>query len=378
MTTATPTPAPALTPNPAPTDRPGRWMSWWYVVLGLGLAPGGATLAWAHLRAEGLTVTSVGGLVGLAAGATALVTGARGLLPRHRGWRRVLLVPVVLVVLYALVMPWCLAVYATFPPRPSIDRGAAERAGLDVTDLTFPAADGSELAAWYVPPRNGAVVIVLHGSSSTRANVVDQMAVFADAGYGVLAYDARGHGGSEGRGMEFGWTADGDVSAAIDDLVERQGADPERIVVYGRSLGGEVAIGAGGRDRRIAAVVAEGAIGRSAADHEWLADAYGWRGTAQLLVDRVTYGLTDALVPAGPPPPLRSAVAASSAPPVLMITAGDVPDEARAARWIQEGSPDTVDIWTVEGAGHTQGLRTAPEEWTERVLGFMDAALEDR
>ena len=60
--------------------------------------------------------------------------------------------------------------------------------------------------------------------------------------------------------------------------------------------------------------------------------------------------------------------------PVLLVTAGGVPDEGHAAEALRRAAPDAVSVWTVDGAGHTGGLRTDPEGWEERVVGFLDAA----
>ena len=49
--------------------------------------------------------------------------------------------------------------------------------------------------------------------------------------------------------------------------------------------------------------------------------------------------------------------------------------EEDAGRWIQTGSPDTVDLWVVPGSGHTGGLGTAAAEWESRVNLFLDDAL---
>jgi len=356
----------------APERPSGGWVAWWYLLLGTALLSGAVTVAWTHLRADGLTVAAAGGLVGLLAGAAAVSAGLRGTWSRLRGRGRSALVLAVLLAAYPLLIPWCIAVMATVPARHRVDDSAAARAGVEVVEITYPAGDGAELSGWFADSRNGGFVVVLPGSSSTRSDVVAQTAVFAQAGYGVLAVDARGHGRSGGRAMDFGWGAERDVSSAIDALIERHGGIPAAIAVYGASLGGEVAIGAAGSDDRITAVVAEGVTGRSVADHEWLPRSFGWRGDAQLVVDRVTFGLADALVPESPPPPLRTSVAAGF--PLLLITAGRVSDEGRAAVWIREGSPDTVRIWTVPGAGHTGGVRERPAEWSERVLDFLALA----
>ena len=123
-----------------------------------------------------------------------------------------------------------------------------------------------DLAGWYVPSSNGAAVVLRHGSGSTRTDVLDQAAAIARGGYGVLLTDARGHGESGGRAMDFGWFGDADTTAAVTFLTEQPDVDADRIGVVGMSMGGEEAIGAAAADPRISAVVAEGATGRTDAD----------------------------------------------------------------------------------------------------------------
>jgi alpha-beta hydrolase superfamily lysophospholipase len=64
--------------------------------------------------------------------------------------------------------------------------------------VAFRTADGVQLSAWYIPPRNGAAVLLLPGAGSTRAAVLSQGAVLARHGYGALLLDGRGHGRSGG------------------------------------------------------------------------------------------------------------------------------------------------------------------------------------
>jgi hypothetical protein len=63
--------------------------------------------------------------------------------------------------------------------------------------------------------------------------------------------------------------------------------------------------------------------------------------------------------------------------PALLIAAGDVQTEQYAAAYIRGGASHSVELWTVPGAGHTQGLSTAPHEWGQRVTTFLDQALSD-
>lgn len=62
--------------------------------------------------------------------------------------------------------------------------------------------------------RTAGAIVLLHGAGSTRSDVLDQAAVLAHYGFGVLMIDARGHGDSGGRAMDFGWHGDADSAAA--------------------------------------------------------------------------------------------------------------------------------------------------------------------
>jgi pimeloyl-ACP methyl ester carboxylesterase len=275
------------------------------------------------------------------------------------------------------VAMWSLgqAVMATNAPRTSVGDVTPADAGLPYSDVEFVTVDGVTLSGWFIPSTNGAAVVLLHGSGSTRASVLDHAAVLAEHGYGVLMFDARGHGRSDGRAMAFGWYGDDDTSAAVTFLQTRLGVDDGRIAAVGMSMGGEEAIGAAAADGRIQAVVAEGATNRVSGDKAWLSDEYGWRGAVQEGIEWLTYSITDLLTDADPPIALRDAVVAAAPRPVLLIAAGDEENEIHAGRDIASASSGTVELWVVPDTGHTAGIDTHPDEWEERVTTFLDDTL---
>jgi dienelactone hydrolase len=236
-------------------------------------------------------------------------------------------------------------------------------------------ADGVDLAGWYLPSANGAAVVMLHGAGSTRSNVLHHAAALAESGFGVVALDARGHGESDGVAMDFGWYGDLDIAAGVDYLEQRPEVDPARIGLVGFSLGGEAAIGAASGDARIRAVVAEGATGRQADDKDWYSDVYGWRGWVQEQIEKVQFGLVDLLTIAGPPTALRDSIAQAAPTQFLLITAATVPDEGHAAEDLRAAAPDRVEVWTIDGVGHTGGYERDPVGWQRRVTSFLDDAL---
>jgi len=320
-------------------------------------------------------VTKVGWSTGTAVGVLAALAGVAGLVVAARTlgsvrWPGRLAAGVGTVVLLGLcLLTLGQALAATWVPRVEVGRTPAD-VGLEAEDVRLTTSDGVDLAAWYVPPENGTAVVLAHGSGSTRSNVLDQAAVLVENGYGILAFDARGHGDSDGRAMGFGWWGDEDVGAAVDHLVDRPEVD--HVAALGLSMGGEEVIGAMAGDPRIEAVVAEGATGRVAADRGWLSVHYGVRGAFQRQLEGVTTWLTDRFTPADPPRSLRSAVARAQPRPVLLLTAGDVPEESHAAAWISNGAPDSVTVVEQPDTGHTAGLRTDPERWEATVIGFLD------
>jgi hypothetical protein len=72
---------------------------------------------------------------------------------------------------------------------------------------------------------------------------------------------------------------------------------------------------------------------------------------------------------------MRASVAASVGTRFLLITGGDVPEERHAALFMAGAAPDRVEVWTIDDAGHTDGLRVARDEWIRRVTGFLDEVL---
>ena len=339
--------------------------------LGTGV---GAVAGGPHLVKGGSSLVTGAGLVAAAGGLVLVVVGVVALAGAVGRWWRVPVALVAVVLVVPLALAGGVAVAATNPPLAHLGPETPADRGLTYTDVAFPAADGVPLAGWYVPGDSGTAVVLLHGAGSTRSAVLGHLVALVEQGFGVLAVDARGHGGSGGRAMDLGWFGDADVTGAVTFVLDQPGVD--RVAVVGLSMGGEEALGAAAADPRIGAVVAEGATGRVAGDGAWLPDVYGVQGVLQRPTDWLTQAATDLLTEAGPPRTLRAAVESSSCP-VLLIAAGEVADEAHAARFIAAGAPDRVDVWVVAGAGHTGGLAADEREWTLRVTTFLDAALGD-
>jgi fermentation-respiration switch protein FrsA (DUF1100 family) len=119
------------------------------------------------------------------------------------------------------------------------ERGApAPPAGVRERWLT--AADGVRLHAWLVEPPVGAPTLIWsHGNGGNVAGRAEVLLALASRGVGILAYDYRGYGRSDGRPSEAGVYRD--AEAAYDQL-RADGVPASHIVAFGESLGGAVSI----------------------------------------------------------------------------------------------------------------------------------------
>ena len=357
--------------------RPGRAGPWAALSLGTaGLVAGvGIGLRW--LSVDGISLIAVSGLVALLA-SLPLVAAGIARLTYHLGAVMRLGVTIVMGVAVA-VLVWTLSPALIATRVPPIAHGAATPAdfGLDAEEVRFRTADDVDLWAWFIPPTEGATVVLRHGSGSTASSVLPQAEVLAGHGFGVLVPDARGHGFSGGQAMDFGWNGEMDIMAAVDFLVSRPEVDSEAIAVVGMSMGGEEAIGAIGADSRIAAVVAEGATARTDADKVWFNEIYGARGWLQSRLEWMQYGLTDLLTEASKPDALAASAQSAFPRSILMIAGSEMPDETHAAEYVRRQAGENVSVWVVPGAGHIQGLAVAPDDWSREVIGFLETALAE-
>ncbi|MCC6491735.1 MAG: alpha/beta fold hydrolase [Pirellulales bacterium] len=128
-------------------------------------------------------------------------------------------------------------------PAPRLNGADYEAADLPYEDVFFEADDGTRLHGWYVPhPNPKAVMLFAHGNGEHVAALAPMLRLLHQrAEVATFAWDYRGYGHSGGKPHEDNLLADARVAQLW--LAERAGVEPEEVVVYGRSLGGGVAVG---------------------------------------------------------------------------------------------------------------------------------------
>lgn len=130
--------------------------------------------------------------------------------------------------------------------------------GLDYQDVTLRTKDGVEISAWYIPADNArGFILFCHGNAGNISHRLDSIKIFHRLGLGVLIFDYRGYGKSKGSPDEEGTYSD--AEAAWDYLVNILHVKPEKIVLFGRSLGSAVAVELALR-RQAGAIIMESAF----------------------------------------------------------------------------------------------------------------------
>ena len=120
-------------------------------------------------------------------------------------------------------------------------------------EVVLKTADGHEVIAWHVAPREDKPVVLYFQGNGGGLNLrAERFRKLTSDGTGLIALSYRGYGGSSGRPTEAGLIAD--AMAAYDFAAGRYPAD--RIVLWGESLGTGVAV-ALAAERPVARVVLE-------------------------------------------------------------------------------------------------------------------------
>lgn len=241
-----------------------------------------------------------------------------------------------------------------FPTRTEHDAPTPRVAGASVVEeVWIEAAEGVRVHGIYAAAENAyADLLFFHGNAGNLYDRLDNVTLLVALGFNVLIMDYRGYGKSGGEPSEAALYEDG--LAAYRYLIDEKGADPARLVLFGRSLGSTVAIELGSR-QPAGVVIAESAF------------------TSARELARLHYGLLPNLL-------LRVMThqfdSLSKAPnlkaPVLYIH-GDrdsiVPVEMGLR--LYEASPEPKEWYPIRGAGHNDTLIVGGDEYFQRLAEFV-------
>lgn len=253
----------------------------------------------------------------------------------------------------------------TYPPMP-------ERIGNppDIEAISFQTENNITLNGWYLPGTNGAGIIALPGAWGNANTMDEEMRFLHEAGYSVMTYETRICGNPPSQ-TSLGYTEKADLKIALDLMSQRPEVDPNRIGVFGHSMGGATAIMVAAEDKRIKALVATGNYGDLALDirggeHEslisrwtrsWIMRFYEWETGVE--IEKVS--------------PLNVIGEISPRAVLLMHGSEEIAESMGMEQF--EAAHEPKELWIVPGAGHGGYLETAPDEYVSRTLQFFETYL---
>lgn len=224
--------------------------------------------------------------------------------------------------------------------------------GLAHEEVWVAAADGVRLHGWHLPAPSGSTLLLFcHGNAGNISHRLDNIERLLRVGISVYIFDYRGYGLSEGSPSEKGLYLDAEAAQAW--AAEKASAAGQRLVVFGRSLGGVAAVHLAARGGCAGAILESTFtnLGAMAREHYPLPLLPGWLA-----------GRFDSLGRIGG---LRC--------PVLFVH-GDRDDIVpyRLGQELYAAAPGPKEFLTIDGAGHNDTYHVGGQAYFERLRDFCE------
>lgn len=246
-----------------------------------------------------------------------------------------------------------------------------------IEEVQFKGGDDLTMAGWFTPPQNEATIILLHGYGNNRTSMLWHAEQLTAAGYGVLMYDERASGESEGSHRSYGWQDPADVGGAITYLNGRSDINPDKIGIAGCSIGGQIALQSAVAYPEIKAIWAGDPSGVRASDHAFP------KRPADALVKFVRY-IQDLeltlFLNLDAPPPLKNSVGSIAPRPITWVVSGKQGRFASAEKndvlYVAQSAGENSEIWIIEESKHCNGPNLIPEEYAAKMVTFFNNSLD--
>ena len=255
-------------------------------------------------------------------------------------------------------MLWWLQPRMIFFPFERLDATPADW-GLEYQDVELITEDGVALHGWLISPpkpRTAAprTLLFFHGNAGNISHRGESIAIFTDLGLEVLIIDYRGYGRSAGAPSEPGLYRD--AAAAWRWLTETRGQVPAEILLFGRSLGGAVAVWLAARTAP-AGLIVESSFDRM----QSLADAH--------------YPLLSWVIPLRAHFPAVEHIETLQCPLLVLHSPDDEIVPSRLGRRLYDAAPEPKRFVALRG-GHNDGFLRSQPQYQEALATFLDQLRE--
>ena len=251
---------------------------------------------------------------------------------------------------------------ALHPPRIIPPGNTLRESKIEFQPLDLITKDEIRLSAWYTPPRKGAVILLAHGYGDNRPEWVHAM--LAKKGYGVLAWDARAHGESDGEISTVGYLEVLDVKAALDFVLTQP--DVYHVGAWGGSMGGATLIRATAQFPEIEALFVDSSFASLNDEFDYLVPYPVLNPLAKFLAEWQT-GLSIRDLN------LMEDIASISPRPVYIVhSSGDTVAPPNSGQELFNAANEPRTLWLDENAAHLAIYLDNPRRYQRRLIGFFD------
>lgn len=271
---------------------------------------------------------------------------------------------------------WQQALQFVEVPRIVLDITPADYGVTNYENVEFVTQDNLTIRGWYIAPNrdDGATIIFLHGHGGHLRDLMPEAKFFTDMGYGAILFDLRGHGTSDDAPVTMGINEVMDVQAAFDFLLTQAEVNPERIALYGNSMGAAVALLSAEQISAIRVVIADAPYSNI---YNALVDGIPQQtGIPALFFPDIIIGISTYL--SGSDFYLASPLdaIANLQQPVLFIHGtndGQIPYSHSQA--LYDAANEPKQFYLVDGAGHTNNYEYDVTHYEAIVIPFLEQYL---
>jgi len=245
-----------------------------------------------------------------------------------------------------------------------------------IEEIRFKSRDGTSLSGWFIPNKNKATILLLHGYDQRREQMLPHADMLYRAGFSIFLFDFRSRGRSKGDAVTLGYYERGDVLGAIDYLKTRADVASTGFGVLGLSQGGATAILTAAITQEIKAVAVEGVFRNLASaidqgfEHFINLPAFPFAPLTIWIAEQRTKVRSEEIAPE------RKVMLISPRPILIMHGELDTIISPKDSQVIYLAAHQPKELWLIPGCKHAEGAKKAKEEYERRITTFFKTYLK--
>ena len=251
---------------------------------------------------------------------------------------------------------------ALHPPRIIPPGNTLRKYKIPYQNVDLTTEDGIRLSAWYTPPKNGAVILLAHGYGDNRPEWIHEL--LAKKGYGVLAWDARAHGESDGEISTIGYLEVLDVKAALEYVLTQPNV--KHIGAWGGSMGAATLILAAARFLQIEALFVDSSFDSLDDEFNFLVPYPVINPLAKMIAQTETGINLNAVSP------VRVIGEISPRPVYIVQGTGDTVAPPDSGKKLFNAAHEPRFLWEAENVKHLMIYLDNPRKYQRRLIDFFD------